>query len=257
VYFHRVLERLAPDLVLFFDGYNDVAADFLNPVSGWPQNAALLRTRYQASWRARGASDEVEALARRSNLVDFLWLRFLPEEEAVSRSAEDEIAAGETARNYVRNVQAVAALASPAAICVALQPALATIRKPLSPEEKQILAREEQQIPGYAQRVRAAYAAMYAEIESAGIPRIELNNALGSDPELLFADECHFGDAAAERIAEVIAEKLSEMGLSEIDIGRLSPAFPVTPPDMRVRIRRFGGLSYRLGASLGTPSESK
>jgi hypothetical protein len=25
-----------------------------------------------------------------------------------------------------------------------------------------------------------------------------------------------------------------------IDIGRLSPAFPVTPPDMRVRIRRFG-----------------
>jgi lysophospholipase L1-like esterase len=184
-------------------------------------------------------------------------MRFLPEEEAVSRSAEDEIAAGETARNYVRNVQAVAALASPAAICVALQPALATIRKPLSPEEKQILAREEQQIPGYAQRVQAAYAAMHAEIESAGIPRIELNNALGSDPELLFADECHFGDAAAERIAEVIVEKLGEMGLSEIDIGRLSPAFPVTPPDMRVHIRRFGGLSHRLGASLGTPSESK
>jgi hypothetical protein len=48
-------------------------------------------------------------------------------------------------------------------------------------------------------------------------------------------------------------------GLREksIDIGGLSPAFPVTPPDMRVRIRRFGGLSYRLGASLGTPSESK
>jgi len=25
-----------------------------------------------------------------------------------------------------------------------------------------------------------------------------------------------------------------------IDIGRLSPAFPVTPPYIRVRIRRFG-----------------
>ena len=31
-----------------------------------------------------------------------------------------------------------------------------------------------------------------------------------------------------------------------IDIGIRSPVFPVTPPYMRVRIRRFGGLSYRL-----------
>ncbi len=44
---------------------------------------------------------------------------------------------------------------------------------------------------------------------------------------------------------------------SGIDIGRLSPAFPVTPPDIRVRIRRFGGLSYRPTANLGIPSESK
>jgi hypothetical protein len=28
-----------------------------------------------------------------------------------------------------------------------------------------------------------------------------------------------------------------------IDIGKRSPAVPVTPPYMRVRIRRFGGLS--------------
>jgi hypothetical protein len=42
-----------------------------------------------------------------------------------------------------------------------------------------------------------------------------------------------------------------------IYIGRLSPAFPVTPPDMRVRIRRFGGLSYRRPVNFGIPSESK
>jgi hypothetical protein len=46
-------------------------------------------------------------------------------------------------------------------------------------------------------------------------------------------------------------------GVLAIDIGRLSPAFPVTPPDMRVRIRRFGGLSYRPPANFGIPSESK
>ena len=32
---------------------------------------------------------------------------------------------------------------------------------------------------------------------------------------------------------------------------------PPTPPDMRVRIRRFGGLSYRRTVNLGIPSESK
>jgi hypothetical protein len=30
-----------------------------------------------------------------------------------------------------------------------------------------------------------------------------------------------------------------------------------TPPDMRVRIRRFGGLSYRFTVKRGIPSESK
>ena len=42
-----------------------------------------------------------------------------------------------------------------------------------------------------------------------------------------------------------------------IDIGRRSPAFPVTPPYVRVRIRRFGGLSDQRTVNLGIPSESK
>jgi aspartate/methionine/tyrosine aminotransferase len=42
-----------------------------------------------------------------------------------------------------------------------------------------------------------------------------------------------------------------------IDIGRLLPAFPVTPPYVRVRIRRFGGWSYQRTVNLGSPSESK
>jgi len=35
------------------------------------------------------------------------------------------------------------------------------------------------------------------------------------------------------------------------------PSSPATPPDMRVRIRRFGGLSYVPANKRGTPSESK
>ena len=45
--------------------------------------------------------------------------------------------------------------------------------------------------------------------------------------------------------------------LLEIDIGRLSQAFPVTPPGVRVRTGRFGGLSYGRTVNLGIPSESK
>ncbi len=42
-----------------------------------------------------------------------------------------------------------------------------------------------------------------------------------------------------------------------IDIGKRSPAVPVTPPYVRVRIRRFGGLSDYRTVNLGIPSESK
>jgi hypothetical protein len=43
----------------------------------------------------------------------------------------------------------------------------------------------------------------------------------------------------------------------EICIGRRSPAFPATPPGIRVRTGRFGGWSYRPPVNLGIPSESK
>ena len=54
-----------------------------------------------------------------------------------------------------------------------------------------------------------------------------------------------------------LAKKASFMWRSQIDIGKRSPAFPVTPPYVRVRIRRFGGLSDYRTVNLGIPSESK
>ena len=41
------------------------------------------------------------------------------------------------------------------------------------------------------------------------------------------------------------------------DRGEPHGSAPPTPPYMRVRIRRFGELSYRLTINLGIPSESK
>jgi hypothetical protein len=42
-----------------------------------------------------------------------------------------------------------------------------------------------------------------------------------------------------------------------MDIGKRSPAVPVTSPYVRVRIRRFGGLGYRYPVNGGIPSEAK
>jgi hypothetical protein len=43
----------------------------------------------------------------------------------------------------------------------------------------------------------------------------------------------------------------------EIDIGRLSPTFRMTPPGVRIRTGGFGALSCRHTVNLRIPSESK
>jgi hypothetical protein len=50
---------------------------------------------------------------------------------------------------------------------------------------------------------------------------------------------------------------LALCALRQIDIGRPSQAFPVTPPCIRVRTRRFGGLGDYVGTKEGIPSFSK
>ena len=56
-----------------------------------------------------------------------------------------------------------------------------------------------------------------------------------------------------KRPGRLITQAHSGLESILIDIGRLSPAFPVTPPDMRVRIRRFGGLGYRPNSQSRNP----
>jgi hypothetical protein len=50
------------------------------------------------------------------------------------------------------------------------------------------------------------------------------------------------GQEATKALLEQLADPIrSNQAL--IDIGKRLPAFPVTPPYVRVRMRRFGGLS--------------
>jgi lysophospholipase L1-like esterase len=206
IYYHRLIAPMAPDLVLLFDGYNDVLADLTNSASGWPLNAGLLQSRYQDSFRRQQLVRDLAAFLRQSCFLD-LTSRKLSELMASARhsSVTPIVPPATTAAGYIRNVIALSRLAGPGTVWIALQPVPAYTRKALAPEEARILEEKEKTVHGYTERVATTYRAMEAGVRAAGLPVINLELALGTAPRLMFADECHFGDEAAERIAITIA----------------------------------------------------
>ena len=209
IHFHRAVAPLQPDLVLLFDGYNDVEADIANPLTDWPQNAAHLKARYEDFLRSGRLGADLARALRGSRALELAegWLPRRPAGPWLP-----VVSAENTAASYTRNAAALARLAAPAPVWVALQPALAATAKPPSREEERMLAGKEAQVQGYAARVRAAYGAMEREAERAGLPVIRLEAALGTEPVLLFADECHFGDEAADRVADAVAREWLQRG---------------------------------------------
>ena len=208
IYYHRLIAPMSPDLVLLLDGYNDVLADTMNSTSGWPLNAGLLQSRYQESFRPQQLGRDLIAFLRQSRFLD-LTSRKLSELLASTRhsSVTPTVPPTATAASYVRNVVALSRLAAPATVWIALQPVPAYTRKPLAPEEARILEEKEKTVQGYTERVATTYRAMEAEMRAAGLHVINLELALGTTPRLMFADECHFGDEAAEGIAIRIVEE--------------------------------------------------
>lgn len=210
IYYHRVIVPFAPDLILLFDGYNDIMADFTNLVSGWPQNAALLQARYEDDALAHHLRESIVAFLRRSRFLD-LTSRAVTARIAgrTGNPAQPVIDPAVTADQYVHNATALARLAAPVPVWIALQPVLACTRKPLAPDEQAVIAAKERAIPHYTARVQAAYRTMEAGTRAAGLPVIDLEQVLGTEPALMFVDECHFGDEAADRIASAIVREWS------------------------------------------------
>lgn len=206
IYFHRQVRALNPDIVLLFDGYNDILADFINPTSGWPLHSDLLKSRFEDSFHPRPFRKDFLALLRQSRLLDFV-IRRISEIMKPRGPIKPSINPYSTAEHYLRNILALIHLAAPASVWVALQPVPAITQKPLSPEEIRIVAEKEQAVQEYTHRVRQTYQGMKEGLHSKEIATIDLEGALGTEPELMFADECHFGDQAANRIAHRIAEQ--------------------------------------------------
>jgi len=208
IYYHRLIAPLKPDLVLLFDGYNDVLADLMNSASGWPLHADLLQSRYQDSIRSPQLGRALAAFLRQSRFLDFSAHKLLELLGPDTRSPVSPVVPPEeTAASYLRNVLALSRLAAPITVWIALQPVPAFTRKTLAPEEARIVDRKEKTIVRYKERVSTTYHAMESGLRAAGLPVINLELALGTAPRLMFADECHFGDEAAERIAIKITDE--------------------------------------------------
>jgi lysophospholipase L1-like esterase len=203
IHYHQEIEPLAPDIVLLFDGYNDIVADLGNPVAGWPQGAEHLKMRYEDFLRSGRFGADLLLFLRGSRAFDLAYQRLAAVgPAAVAQAVTPEM----TARRYVENAAALARMIAPRPLWIALQPVLATTRKPLAAEEMAVLSEREQETPGYAARVRDSFARMRDGATSAGISVIPMEDALGSEPHRMFADECHFGDEAAHRLGRHIAE---------------------------------------------------
>ena len=178
IYFHRQVSALSPDIVLLFDGYNDILADFINPTSGWPLHSDLLKSRFEDSFYPRPFRKDFLAFARQSRLLDFV-IRRISERMKPRGPIKPSIYPYATAENYLRNISALTRLAAPASVWVALQPVPAMTQKPLSPEEIKIVAEKEQAIQGYTHRVRQTYQGIKEGLHSRGIMTIDLESSLG------------------------------------------------------------------------------
>ena len=129
-----------PDLVIFYDGFNDVAAIMQSGRPGWHQNASDIAARFKG-----GSSTPPEiSLLNRLNSVSLLK-RLLPKKDPgqqresayVDQGLEPDSLAFSTVRAYISNYEIVEALAHKYGFQYHFfwQPVILLTKKPLTSEE--------------------------------------------------------------------------------------------------------------------------
>lgn len=199
-----------PDVVVFYDGNNDVSATFQNGVAGRTLNQALAADRWRA---ARGGfASQVGDLARHSLL--FQRLQGALGRQPVGRPVmpDAEAACVDVARYYhglTRTVEGLAQSFDFRAVFL-WQPMLATSRKPRSAWERSIL----EWAPGY-DRMMQRCTAMVDSVMTAhqSTTYVPLHALFDADTATVFVDNWgHTTEAAnaviASRIADIILPML-------------------------------------------------
>lgn len=197
------LAELEPDLVISLSGNNDVH---------WGERRAnVLWFRSYEDDMFRDVLDA--ALALRGEPV--LPENAPPEAEIVA----PEIVAARLARNVELAVHALALRG--ARYVFALQPTLATTRKPLTPRERTMLASAEDRLAGHRDYFGRCYARIDAELralretfrepELGAFRYVDLTGAFDEVTDEIFVDSYHFGDRGNERVARALAAAIEEL----------------------------------------------
>jgi hypothetical protein len=191
------LAELEPDLVISLSGNNDVH---------WGQRRA--NVLWYRSYEDDMFRDVLDAA---------LALRGAPELPENAPPEAEIVAPEVVAARLVRNVELAAhALALRGARYVfALQPTLATTRKPLTPRERGMLAAAKGKLEGHRDYFERCYARIDEELralrERLGEPArgafvyVDLAGAFDDVADEIFVDSYHFGDRGNERVARALA----------------------------------------------------
>lgn len=190
-----------PDVVIFYDGVNDVFSAFQQRVAGIPQNEYhRIESFNQLNWRSQ-ILEKLALYRAARGLVTAVQGRPVPKDGARLVEAALDV--------YFNNHQIVNALAKQYGFTALFywQPVLYT-KPTLSAWEKQEMDRY-----GEAEFVRRAYRAFTERAKPSNV--FDLSNAFDGETGTVFIDTWHISEAGNARIADLIIQTLPPIASRE------------------------------------------
>lgn len=220
-FWDRLLD-FSPDVVLTFDGYNDMYAGFTNEQPGFPLN---FRELYGAKLEGELWACLVEPVQRVTSnslfiekIVDKVRLtrgrRLQAQDAEFIRSYVDPAA---TARMFGRNLEYMHVLAKDRGVktLFTLQPVLGFGTKPMHEIERTILEGWELRIPGYMAYLSKVYPLLVAELarleQHRGAPTLSLVDVFAEVHQRVYVSRVHVSDRGTAIVVDHIVKALTPL----------------------------------------------
>ena len=207
-----------PQIVVFYDGFNDMLAAIQPAAAGFPLNEDERRREFNILHPSRAGDFWLEALNRTNTfqLIQGLRERFWPETLADSIKSDNEALAGDVVRTYFRNVDIVCAIAKRFGTVPFFfwQPSVFTKARPTAAEESMIQAARP--AASFEKIVRARM----REAQTAGSQRHfrDISGVLDSYAGTAFIGTSHTTELANEAIAREIVFDLDDTLEQELSL---------------------------------------
>lgn len=218
--FDRII-RLKPDLVIVFDGYNDVYSGFIN-AAGFPQNFSEFKKKLEGRNSLYYLGTAVKKLLSHSLLLR--RLKTIAKNAAVGRNvllnreAKSSVYAdaSEVAKIYGRNLRYMRMILNNEGIesLFVIQPVLGFGSRQLTDSEKAILAYFNSVIAGYSDYIKKTYSLFLSELrrmrDEEGAKILDLTDSFDMLDYAVYFDNVHFSDKGVRIVAQRIFEEIKK-----------------------------------------------